>query len=91
MAQGYIQIKWFYLYETFGLVSYLEVIKLLLGLSFLLRFKLYYMDVKSTFLIGYLNEEVYVEKPKGFIDQCIPNYVYKLRKVLYGLKQTHGA
>lgn len=46
------------------------------------------MDVKSVYLNGYLNEEVYVEQPKGFIDLGAPNRVYKLKKTLIGLKQA---
>ncbi|RVW79775.1 Retrovirus-related Pol polyprotein from transposon RE1 [Vitis vinifera] len=46
------------------------------------------MDIKSAFLNGILNEEVYVEQPKGFQDPRYPNHVYRLRKALYGLKQT---
>ncbi|KAL6312519.1 hypothetical protein AAG906_014670 [Vitis piasezkii] len=49
------------------------------------------MDVKSTFLNGILNEEVYVEQLKGFQDPRYPNHVYRLRKTLYGLKQTPRA
>ena len=42
------------------------------------------MDVKSAFLNGVMNEEVYVEQPKGFVDPKFPNHVYKLHKALYG-------
>jgi hypothetical protein len=49
------------------------------------------MDVKSAFLNGYINEEVYVEQPLSFEDDKKPNYVYKLKKALYGLKQVPRA
>ena len=43
------------------------------------------------FLNGYINEEIYVEKPPDFEDDKKPNHVYKLKKVLYGLKHLeHG-
>lgn len=53
-----------------------------------MKFKLYQMDAKRTFLNKFLNEEVYVEQPKGFIDPSSPNHVYKLKKALYVLKQV---
>ena len=46
------------------------------------------MDVKSSFLTGILQEEVYVQQPKGFVDPHRPDDVYKLKRALYGLKQT---
>jgi hypothetical protein len=49
---------------------------------------LYQMDVKSVFLNGYINEEVYVEQPPSFEDDKKPNHMYKLKKALYGLKQA---
>nr|GEV44909.1 retrovirus-related Pol polyprotein from transposon TNT 1-94 [Tanacetum cinerariifolium] len=49
---------------------------------------IYQMDVKTTFLNGELREEVYVSQPEGFVDQDNPTHVYRLNKVLYGLKQA---
>ena len=56
-----------------------------------LNFKLYQMDVKSAFLNGMLQEEVYMEQPKGFVNPHRPNDVYKLKRPLYGLKQAPRA
>nr|GEV84088.1 retrovirus-related Pol polyprotein from transposon TNT 1-94 [Tanacetum cinerariifolium]GEW80795.1 retrovirus-related Pol polyprotein from transposon TNT 1-94 [Tanacetum cinerariifolium] len=49
------------------------------------------MDVKSAFLIGFINEVVYVAQPSGFIDFTKPNYVYRLKKALYGLWYPKGS
>ena len=49
------------------------------------------MDVKSAFLNGYINEEVYVEQPSSFKDDKKPDHMYKLKKALYGLKQAPRA
>jgi hypothetical protein len=54
-------------------------------------FKLYQMDVKSVFLNGPLKEEVYVEQPPSFESEEYANYVYKLHKALYRLKQAPRA
>lgn len=91
VAQGYTQIEGTDFDETFSPVARLESVRLLLGVSRMFKFRLYQMDIKSAFLDGYLNEEVYVEQPKGFIDPNFPNHVYKLKKSLYGLKQDPRA
>ena len=49
------------------------------------------MDVKTTFLNGYLNQKVYVEQTPGIEDPLRPNHVFKLDKALYGLKQAPKA
>ena len=54
-------------------------------------FKLYQMDVKSIFLNGTINEEVYIEQPSRFESYVFPNHVFKLNKALYGLKQAPRA
>ena len=77
--------------ETFASVARLESIRIILAIASHLNFKLYQMDVKSAFLNGMLQEEVYVEQPKGFIDPHRPDDVYKLKRALYGLKQAPRA
>ena len=69
----------------------LEAIRLLMAFACFKNFKLYQMDVKSAFLNGFINEEVYVKQPPGFENIKHPNHVYKLHKALYGLKQAPRA
>ena len=68
--------------ETFVPIARLESIRILLAIVIHLNFKLYQMDVKSAFLNGMLQEEVYVEQPKGFVDPHRLDDVYKLKKAL---------
>ncbi|GJY95539.1 copia protein [Tanacetum coccineum] len=77
--------------ETYAPVARLESIRILLDYACALEFKLFQMDVKRAFLNDFVNEEVYVAQPSGFIDFEKPNHVYKLKKVLYGLKQAPKA
>jgi hypothetical protein len=91
VAQGYSQKEGIDFEETFALVARLEAIRILLAFSVAKGFKLYQMDVKSAFLDGFLEEEVYVRQPPGFESVEFPHRVYKLRKALYGLKQAPRA
>jgi hypothetical protein len=84
VAQGYTQIERVDFDETFAPVARLESIRILLSIACHLGFRLYQMDVKSAFLNGVLQEEVYVEQSKVFH----PHHVYKLKKALYGLKKA---
>jgi hypothetical protein len=77
-------------YATY-LVARFESIRILLAYATYHDFKLYQMDVKCAFLNDPIKEEVYVEQPPDFEDSEYPNYVYKLSKVLYGLKQVPRA
>ncbi|GJX25626.1 retrovirus-related pol polyprotein from transposon TNT 1-94 [Tanacetum coccineum] len=91
VAQGYNQQEGIDYDETYAPVARLESIRILLAYACALDFKLFQMDVKSAFLNGFINEEVYVAQPLGFIDFEKPNHVYKLKKALYGLKQAPKA
>jgi hypothetical protein len=88
VAQGFSQKEGIDYEETFALVARLEAIRILLAFSVAKGFKLHQMDVKSAFLNGVLEEEVYVRQPPGFESEKYPHRVYKLRKALYGLKQA---
>ena len=59
---------------------------MLLAFASIMDFKLYQMDVKSAFLNGLIQEEVYVDQPPGFENSDLPNHVFKLKKALHGLK-----
>ncbi|GJW42163.1 retrovirus-related pol polyprotein from transposon TNT 1-94 [Tanacetum coccineum] len=72
-------------------VARLDAIRIFLAYAAHMNMIVYQMDVKNTFLNGILREEVYVNKPDGFVDQDNPNHVYKLKKALYGLKQAPRA
>ncbi|GJX29438.1 retrovirus-related pol polyprotein from transposon TNT 1-94 [Tanacetum coccineum] len=91
VAQGYNQQEGIDYDETYAPVARLESIRILLAYACALDFKLFQMDVKSAFLNGFINEEVYVAQPPGFIDFKKPDHVYKLKKALYGLKQAPKA
>jgi len=77
--------------ETFAPVASLEAIRMFLALSSFQKFKVFQMDVKSTFLYGDLEEEVYIEQPDGFILGNYLKLVCRLKKALYGLKQAPRA
>ncbi|GJV58340.1 retrovirus-related pol polyprotein from transposon TNT 1-94 [Tanacetum coccineum] len=91
VAQGYNRQEGVDYGETYALVARLESIRILLAYACALDFKLFQIDVKSVFLNGFINEEVYVAQPPRFIDFEKPNHVYKLKKALYGLKQAPKA
>ena len=76
--------------EMFAPIARLESIRILLAIASHLNFKLYQIDIKSIFLNEILQEEVYVEQPKGFVDPHRPDDAYKLKRAFYGLKQDLG-
>ena len=86
VCKGYAQIEGIDFEETFAPVARMEAIRLFLAHACSKNVKVYQMDVKSYFLNGELEEEVYIEQPEGFQLSENTNYVCKLKKSLYGLK-----
>nr|GEU71525.1 hypothetical protein [Tanacetum cinerariifolium] len=77
--------------EVFAPVAKIEAIKLFLAYASFMGFMVYQMNVKSAFLYGTIEEEVYVCQSPGFEDPDHPNKVYKVVKALYGLHQAPRA
>nr|GEW47044.1 hypothetical protein [Tanacetum cinerariifolium] len=77
--------------EVFAPVARIEAFRLFLAYASFMGFMVYQMDVKSAFLYGTIEEEVYVCQPSGFEDPDHPDKVYKVVKALYGLHQAPRA
>ncbi|GKD61186.1 putative ribonuclease H-like domain-containing protein [Tanacetum coccineum] len=91
VAQGYKQEEGIDYDEVFAPVARIEAIRLFLAYASFMNFVVYQMDVKSAFLYGTIEEEVYVSQPPGFVDPEFPEKVYKVEKALYGLHQAPRA
>ncbi|GJQ96726.1 putative ribonuclease H-like domain-containing protein [Tanacetum coccineum] len=88
VAQGYKQEEVIDYDEVFAPVVRIEAVMLFLAYASFMNFVVYQMDVKSDFLYGTIDEEVYVSQPPGFVDLEFPEKVYKVEKALYGLCQA---
>ncbi|GKC52004.1 putative ribonuclease H-like domain-containing protein [Tanacetum coccineum] len=86
-----IGIKWVFGNIKDERVARIEAIRLFLAYASFKDFTVYQMDVKSAFLYGKIEEEVYVCQPLGFEDPYFPDRVYKVEKALYGLHQAPSA
>nr|GEU57681.1 putative ribonuclease H-like domain-containing protein [Tanacetum cinerariifolium] len=91
VAQGHIQEEGINYEEVFTPVARIEAIRLFLAYASFMDFMVYQMDVKSAFLYGTIEEEVYVCQPSGFEDPDHHDKVYKVVKALYGLHQAPRA
>ncbi|GJT09396.1 retrovirus-related pol polyprotein from transposon TNT 1-94 [Tanacetum coccineum] len=91
VAQGHTQEEGIDYDEVFAPVARIEAIRIFLAYASYMGFMVYQMDVKSDFLYGQIEEEVYVCQPPGFEDPDHPNNVYKVVKALYGLHQAPRA
>ncbi|GJV36247.1 putative ribonuclease H-like domain-containing protein [Tanacetum coccineum] len=91
VAQGYTQEEGIHYDEVFALVARIEVIRMFLAYASFMNFVVYQMDMKSAFLYGKIEEEVYVCQPLWFEDPEFPDRVYKVEKALYDLHQAPRA
>ena len=91
VVKGYAQMFGVDFSKTFAPVARLDTIRMLLALAAQNGWNIHQMDVKSAFLNGYLEEEIFAEQPEGFIVQGMEEKVYLLKKALYGLKQAPRA
>jgi hypothetical protein len=71
--------------ETFAPVARYTSIRTIIAFKAMMKWKLHQMDVKTTFLNGVIEEEVYIEQPQGFEVEDRKSHVCRLKKALYGL------
>jgi hypothetical protein len=86
VARGFSQIEGIDYGETFAPVTRYSSIRSILALSAQMGWRIHQMDVKTAFLNGIIEEEVYIEKPKGFETFDRESHVCRLKRALYGLK-----
>ncbi|GKD10222.1 putative ribonuclease H-like domain-containing protein, partial [Tanacetum coccineum] len=91
LQQGHRQEKGIDYEGVFAPIARIEAIRLFLAYASFMGFLVYQMDVKSAFLYGTIEEEVYVTQPPGFKEPDYPDKVYKVVKALYGLHQAPRA
>lgn len=91
VAKGYVQEQGVDYDEIFAPITRLETVRLLLALAAKNQWQVHHLDVKTAFLNGEINEEVYVMQPEGYERKGQEHLVYRLVKALYGLRQAPRA
>nr|GEU46405.1 retrotransposon protein, putative, Ty1-copia subclass [Tanacetum cinerariifolium] len=88
VAKGYTQTTGIDYEKTFSPVADIRAIRIFISIAAYYDYEIWKIDVKTSFLNGYLNEEVYMKKPEGFVNPKYPNRVCMLKRSIYGLKQA---
>ncbi|GJY06726.1 retrotransposon protein, putative, ty1-copia subclass [Tanacetum coccineum] len=88
VAKGYTQLYGVDYEETFSLVADIRAIRILISVAAYYDYEIWQTDVKTAFLKGYLDEDIYMVQLEGFIDPNHPRKVCKLQRSIYGLKQA---
>ena len=88
VAKGFTQKDGIDYFDTYAPVARISTIRVLVALASMHNLVIHQMDVKTAFLNGELQEEIYMEQPEGFVLKGHENKVCKLIKSLYGLRQA---
>ncbi|CAJ2640978.1 unnamed protein product [Trifolium pratense] len=88
VAKGFRQRENIDFFDTFSPVTRITSIRVLISIDAIYNLEVHQMDVKTAFLNGDLEEEIYMEQPEGFVVHGQETKVCKLEKSLYGLKQA---
>ena len=88
VAKGFRQVQGVDYDETFSPVAMLKSVQIMLAIAAFYDYEIWQMDVKTAFLNGFLEEELYMMQPEGFIDPKRANKVCKLQWSIYGLVQA---
>ncbi|GJZ21703.1 retrotransposon protein, putative, ty1-copia subclass [Tanacetum coccineum] len=88
VAKGYTQTYMVDYEETFSPMADIKAIRILISIAAFYDYEIWQMDVKTAFLNGYLDEDIYMVQPEGFVDPKHPKKVCKLQRSIYGLKQV---
>ncbi|GKC20872.1 retrotransposon protein, putative, ty1-copia subclass [Tanacetum coccineum] len=86
VTKGFTQTYGVHYEETFPPVVYIRAIRILIAISVFYDYEIWKMDVKTVFLNGYLDEDINMVQPKGFVDPKHPKKACKLQRSIYGLK-----
>ena len=88
VAKGFRQVQGVDYDETFSPIAMLKSVRIMLAIAAFYDYEIWQMDVKTAFLNGFLEEELYMMQPEGFIDPKGANKVCKLQRSIYGLVQA---
>jgi len=86
VARGFSRVEGVDYEETFAPMARYTSIHSIISIATEMDWKIHQMDVKTTFLNGFIQEEVYIEQPQGFEVHGKESHVCRLKKALYGLK-----